>query len=115
VRNASKVGFDHRVGNRLSKAEWTQIQQDLVSNSNLGRRGFELGLDRCIITVPGLERVSTNMMATTVEAILGAVFEDSGANDLSAVRAVVEAMGLHRHFLLVTFTSAPFLLLYRPK
>ena len=95
------------VGYRLSKAEWTRIQQDLVNNNNntTGLRGFELGLDRAIITVPGLERVSNNMMATTVQAILGAVFEDSGANDLSAVRTVVETMGLHHHSLFVTFTN----------
>jgi ribonuclease-3 len=96
----------------LSTAEWTRIEQDLVSNNNLGRRGFELGLDRCIITAPGLERVSTNMMATTVEAILGAIYVDSGANDLGAVRAAVQAMGLHRHHLLVTFTNTLFPLLY---
>jgi dsRNA-specific ribonuclease len=52
------------------------------------------------------------MMATTVEAILGAVYVDSGANDLDAVRAAVQAMGLHRHPLLVTFTNTLSLLLY---
>jgi ribonuclease-3 len=103
--------FRNNQGNRLSTAEWTRIEQDLVSNNSLGRRGFELGLDRCIITAPGLERVSTNMMATTVEAILGAVYVDSGANDLGAVRAAVQAMGLHRHYLLVTFTNTLFPLL----
>lgn len=84
------------------KGDWTRIQQDLVSQTALAARGFDLGLDSCVIKNAGhMTRISDRMMATALEAVIGAVFKDSGCN-LEAVRAVMETLGFFTHPLLVT-------------
>ena len=76
------------------------LQQDLVANENLAIRGFSHALDRCVITNAGhVGRISERMMATAVEAIVGAVFKDSGF-DNEAVRAVMARLGFFSHPLL---------------
>lgn len=65
-----------------------------ASNAYLAHRGFTTGLAECIsnnksqgnIIFPG-------PMASTVEAIIGAVFNDSDGN-LTAVEGVMEALGV---------------------
>lgn len=76
--------------------QWTQIEQDLLGNANLTAVGFTHRLDRCVILNQGTTAVSEKTMATTVEAILGAVFMDSGAD---ALGAVLITLGLTHQFL----------------
>ncbi|OOO05960.1 ribonuclease III [Aspergillus oryzae] len=65
-----------------------------ASNAFLARTGFQKGLDRYIYVNPSQGGiVSDKVMATTVEAILGAVYIDSG-EDIPAVRSVVAKLGL---------------------
>ncbi|KAE8418238.1 ribonuclease III domain-containing protein [Aspergillus pseudocaelatus] len=65
-----------------------------ASNAFLARTGFQKGLDRYIYVNPSQDGiVSGKIMATTVEAILGAVYIDSGEN-IQAVRSVVAVLGL---------------------
>ncbi|KAE8164157.1 ribonuclease III domain-containing protein [Aspergillus tamarii] len=65
-----------------------------ASNAFLARTGFQKGLDRYIYANPSQGGiVSDRVMATTVEAILGAVYIDSGEN-IQAVRSVAEELGL---------------------
>ena len=65
--------------------------QTLGSNANLHRIGLELGLERFINT-PGLVSAATvRSVADTVEAILGAIYLDSGLED---VKDVMDALGL---------------------
>ncbi|OGM50308.1 RNAse III [Aspergillus bombycis] len=60
-------------------------------------RGFQKGLDRYLYVNPSQGgAVSDKVMATTVEAILGAVYIDSGEN-IQAVRSVVAELGLAWH------------------
>lgn len=66
---------------------------DLVTNHRLSIRGHESGLDACVIKDIGRATVTMDMMATTVEAIIGAVFEDTGANDLAAASTVMKELG----------------------
>ena len=48
------------------------------------------------------------MMATTFEAIIGAVFEDSGANNHNAVCEVMDDLGFFDHSLFpVTYCDPP--------
>ncbi|EAW25756.1 RNase3 domain protein [Aspergillus fischeri NRRL 181] len=66
----------------------------IASNSYLAERGFLMGLDRYIVNNPaqgGL--IPAKLMATTVEAILGAVARDSDS-DLTVVENVADALGL---------------------
>lgn len=65
--------------------------QHLGSNKNLHRIGLELGLDRFINTPGDVSSATLRPVADTVEAILGAIFLDSG---LEEVKDVMDALGL---------------------
>lgn len=81
--------------------QWTQAEQALLRNDNLRAVGFAHSIDRCILLDPSTRFVSDKTMATTVEAILGAVYMDSGAD---ALNAVLVTLGLtHRFLEAVTF------------
>jgi ribonuclease-3 len=78
----------------------SELQRDLVSNEPLATCGFSHDLDGCVITNAGhVGRISERMMATAVEAIVGAVFKDSGF-DPEAVRTVMARLGFFKHQLL---------------
>lgn len=65
--------------------------RDLGSNKNLQSIGLELGLERFINTPEGVPPSTLRPVADTVEAILGAIYLDSG---LVEVRDVMDALGL---------------------
>lgn len=67
----------------------------VASNNNLHARGVTLGLDPFIIKNPGQWGVvaGKNVMATTIEAIIGAVYYDSN-KDRDACERVMAALGL---------------------
>ncbi|KAH8706264.1 ribonuclease III domain-containing protein [Ilyonectria robusta] len=90
----------------LDKHSWTTIRRDLVGNENLARVGMEHGLGNCINVNGGTSRVTPGMVATAVEAILGAVQRDGG---LDALARVMDQLGLTQHDLLslVTFLLHP--------
>lgn len=70
---------------------------DIVStkgrNTYLTVQGFHNNLDEFIFKNPSQRNVSKGLMADTVEAILGAVYLDSG-KDISAVQDVMKALDL---------------------
>ncbi|RHZ60737.1 uncharacterized protein CDV56_106795 [Aspergillus thermomutatus] len=70
-----------------------QTVQAQASNPNLTQIGFQAGLENFILINPSQSTVSNNVMATTVEAILGAVYLDSDMN-VQAVRAVMAVLNL---------------------
>ncbi|KAJ4161696.1 uncharacterized protein LMH87_007719 [Akanthomyces muscarius] len=70
-----------------SKATWTSIRNQFLSNTYLAETGFSLGLDHCVIKDAGTSSVSDKMMAIAVGAILGAVHLDGGDNALRHVLA----------------------------
>jgi ribonuclease-3 len=84
-------------GKRLTKNQWSIIRHQQLGNDNLARVGRRFGIDACIIAAGGTDIMSDRMVATTVEAIFGAVFLDG---DREAVRAVVARLGLANHTLL---------------
>ncbi|EXK81668.1 hypothetical protein FOQG_13959 [Fusarium oxysporum f. sp. raphani 54005] len=57
----------------LPKHCWTTLRRDLISNDNLARVGRGHGLHKGFNMNGGTTRVSSGMVATAVEAILGAV------------------------------------------
>jgi hypothetical protein len=80
----------------------SSLQRDLVSEKGLADRGFSHDLDAFVIKNAGhVGRISNRMMATTVEALVGAVFKDNDL-DLEAVRAVMDSLGFFTHPLLST-------------
>lgn len=96
----------------LALVHWTAIiRADLVTNSRLAERGRTLGLDACVICDPGTTTVSDGMLATTLEAVIAAVYVDSG-NDNNTLVAVMEKLKFFDHpFLPVTFCKPPILCL----
>jgi ribonuclease-3 len=81
-------------GKVLSQAQWTKLRNDLLTNDTLARRGYEVGIDECVITAESTSTVSSKMTATTLEAIIGAVYADGGD---SAVQRVMEHIGFFNH------------------
>ncbi|ORY13999.1 ribonuclease III domain-containing protein [Clohesyomyces aquaticus] len=68
------------------EGSWTSLRSTLTSNSALETRGKSLGLHNCILMNPGTLYVSMEMMARTMEALIGAVRCDGG--DVAAERAM---------------------------
>lgn len=68
--------------------------QGSFQTTNLDRVGREIGLADIISKAPSLDHVvSPTTMSATMEAILGAVWDDS-TGDLSAIRLVAQNLGL---------------------
>ncbi|KAJ4128986.1 hypothetical protein NW768_007512 [Fusarium equiseti] len=88
--------------NGLDKHCWTSLRNDLISNANLARVGMEHGLHACINANGGTLRVSPGMVATAVEAILGAMERDGGCDALVRVMA---HLGLTQHALISSVLS----------
>jgi ribonuclease III len=65
-----------------------------MSNANLGSVGLNTQLSSCVQLGNGQSVVSTKMMATTVEAVMGAVYLDGGEGGLAAVKDVMQNLGI---------------------
>ncbi|KAF2186169.1 hypothetical protein K469DRAFT_542400, partial [Zopfia rhizophila CBS 207.26] len=57
---------------------WTVLRNHALDNIGLSQRGYELGIQNCIIIGESVVFASKKMIATTFEAIIGAVQEDGG-------------------------------------
>ncbi|KAJ5996244.1 hypothetical protein N7499_007441 [Penicillium canescens] len=77
-----------------SRELMTNILNNRASNNALAILGRSRGLDEHVIINPAQwGMVSNKTMATTVEALIGAVFLDSGL-DINAVIAVMRNLGI---------------------
>jgi len=95
--------------NDLQKGQWDIIRQSVLGNSNLSTVGFAHNLDRCVNLNPGTLTVSAKTMATTIQAILGAVHVDGGD---AALAQVMASLGLtHALLEVVTYYSILFLIM----
>jgi ribonuclease-3 len=70
---------------RHVKEHWTKIRADKSSNAALEVLGKRVGLDECIICNPGTTKISEDMLATAIEAILGAVCDEGREEVLEKV------------------------------
>ncbi|KAL4736118.1 ribonuclease III [Aspergillus similis] len=78
----------------MSRGMIDDMVKRLACNAHLAECGFTAGLDAYIWNNPSQgNKISDNLMATTVEAILGAVFLDND-QDLAAVQTVMAMFGL---------------------
>ncbi|KAL2839867.1 ribonuclease III domain-containing protein [Aspergillus pseudodeflectus] len=78
----------------MSRGAITDMVKQIAGNENLAARGFELGIDAYILNNPAHRGdIQDRLMATTMEAIIGAVFLDNGKS-LSAVQSIIAAFGL---------------------
>jgi ribonuclease-3 len=69
----------------------------MLSNDALARRAYEAGLDKCVITADSDPAVSPKMVATTLEAVIGAVYHEGGDE---AVQRVMRSLNFFDHPLL---------------
>lgn len=96
--------FERNQNIECDSGTWNRARSVTASDANLAFVGFSHGLDRCIALEPGTRAVSRKTMATTVEALIGAAYQDGG--DL-AVEQVVSQLGIdHEHFHAVTYKSS---------
>ncbi|KAL4938071.1 hypothetical protein BDV06DRAFT_215410 [Aspergillus oleicola] len=78
----------------LSRGQTDPLIDKIVSNRNLAKRGFALGIGTYIRNNPSQgSKISEKTMATTMEAIVGAYFEDQGMR-FDALKRVVVVLGL---------------------
>ena len=103
---ASPLAFHAMGRTNIAQGSWTTIRKEVLGNRNLTDVGSRHGLDKCLILNPGTSTTSPNMIATAVEAILGAVRRDGGEDKMAAVMV---RLGLNKHALLplVTFLLPP--------
>ena len=80
---------------RLALHHWVVMKTALLSNKNLAEVCLRLRIHSCTLTRCGTDR----SMATTIEAILGAVWFDSSRN-LAVVGSLMDRLGLTKHALL---------------
>ena len=67
----------------------TRARARLVSATSLARCGRAWGLDRALVTGPGMHAPSDSVISDTTEAVIGAVYLDGG---LEAARAVIQGV-----------------------
>lgn len=91
---------------RQTSTAWTQARNDLASNAALATRGNSLGLGPLIYVTGGYYGpASDKMIATTIEAIIGAIDMDGGE---PAVVEAVKHLGFDDHpSLMVTSQLSP--------
>ncbi|KAK5102632.1 hypothetical protein LTS08_003432 [Lithohypha guttulata] len=81
--------------------KWYHSGRVKVRNTNLARIGLNKSLKECIIDNPGTVRISDKMLATTVEALIGAAYCDAGDDGLAKA---IAAFGLDEHEFLIAVT-----------
>lgn len=90
-RIATRDNTDNLEGTLQTKADWDDIRQSRLSNSALAALGTSLGLGSTIIAAPGLfGPPGEKMMATAMEAVLGAVYLDGGDDAVTRVMVQIE-------------------------
>lgn len=76
------------------KARWSLLRFDKCANGPLAALGRRLGLVECSIQNPGMTFQSDRVVATLLEAVLGAVYLDGGEE---ALERVMRLMGFDEH------------------
>ncbi|KUI63034.1 Ribonuclease 3 [Cytospora mali] len=81
----------------LDSAQWQEMRVTVLCNENLSNVGFRMGINECT-TPDSCDRSMTTRMATTIEAVLAAVWVDTN-RDAAALDKVIDRLGL-THILL---------------
>lgn len=75
-------------------AIYDSLRQTIITNPNLGEVGMKKKLRQCVQLGNGQSEVSKKMMASTVEALVGAVFLDAGEQGITAAEGVMAHLGI---------------------
>ncbi|OQD60918.1 hypothetical protein PENPOL_c019G06885 [Penicillium polonicum] len=73
--------------------EISNMIQQRASNANLADQGFIHGIDKFIVKNPSQSDITRNVMATTMQAIVGAVYVDCN-HQIQPCADVMTALGL---------------------
>ncbi|KFX88316.1 hypothetical protein V490_07723 [Pseudogymnoascus sp. VKM F-3557] len=73
-----------------SRGAGDKKRQTHLSNANLARRGRALGIDQHMRCNAGTEFISDSMIATTMEALLGAAFYNGGLDFVAQMLKVMD-------------------------
>lgn len=73
----------------------------MLANDALAQRGLTIGIDACVITADTTTTVSRKMVATALEALVGAVWQDGGDE---AVDGVMKRLGFFEHGILAVMS-----------
>ncbi|KGO73438.1 hypothetical protein PITC_085760 [Penicillium italicum] len=76
-----------------SRAQISDMLQKRTGNVYLGKQGFDLGIDKLVVKNPSQPEIMPSVMATTMEAIVGAVYLDCN-QQISPCADVMTALGL---------------------
>ncbi|KAL6704449.1 hypothetical protein ACN47E_008193 [Coniothyrium glycines] len=89
----------------MSAGSWNTLRNDLLANDNIARIGFGADVHECILT---LAVPTPKMVATTFEAIIGAICRDAGSDALTIIGDIITRFGFHEHpLLMVTLNNPP--------
>ncbi|KAF1916448.1 ribonuclease III domain-containing protein [Ampelomyces quisqualis] len=95
--------FESTPGHIQSATQWNTLRNSQLSNEGLAQRGYDLGVADCIIMAGGTVTKTPKMVATTLEAIIGAVLWDGGDD---AAAKVIKHLGFLTHELLTVTSKA---------
>ncbi|OBT63704.1 hypothetical protein VE03_06134 [Pseudogymnoascus sp. 23342-1-I1] len=88
------VVLDDLRSRNIPRGSMDNVVQSVVSNTGLERVGRRIHLDEIVNANPSQQGyVSPRIVADTLEAIIGAVYLDSG-KDIESVRLVMATLGL---------------------
>ncbi|ROV88302.1 hypothetical protein VMCG_10485 [Cytospora schulzeri] len=90
----------------LSGTQWNELRTSVLCNENLSNVGFRMGINKCTLPDPCDTDMKTRM-ATTIEAVLAAVWLDTN-RDAAALERVIDRLGL-THTLLDAGTTRAWL------
>jgi hypothetical protein len=95
-----------REGVPLRQHAWATIRNASLGKAGLTQRGYNAGIDGCILLSSASQGISTpKMIAATLEALVGAAYMDGGD---AAAYGVIHNLGFLQHeLLLVTFNFLP--------
>jgi hypothetical protein len=62
-------------------ADWAEIRRQTLASKGLGECGIAAGLGECVVRQVPTAEVTTNMMATVIQALMAAAHIDATNND----------------------------------
>ncbi|ETN41454.1 uncharacterized protein HMPREF1541_03390 [Cyphellophora europaea CBS 101466] len=79
--------------------DWADIRSTTLASKNLGEIGTSAGIDKAAVFSGGTTTVSDKMMASVVQAIMGAVHLDAGMHAEQVLGTAMSKIGLENSLL----------------
>ncbi|KAI1629260.1 ribonuclease III domain-containing protein [Exophiala viscosa] len=89
-----------------SRGQWSMVQREVAGNENLACAAVYNGLNECLVVVETVDFLSERMLATLMEAIIGAVSLDCG-DDPATMEALFFRLRLDHDLLISKSPAVP--------